>query len=74
MVSTAQKPGLPPTNGQEKKKDKKRYPAAFIKYKFYLDVKVSKVRSSLLEDIQALGGVSNVQIFVMKYYLLILVL
>ena len=42
-----------------KKKAKKiAYPAAFSKYKFYLDIKVSKIRSKLVEDISSLGGVS----------------
>ena len=61
MVPTAQKPGLNINPGQEKKKEKKKIPAAFAKYKFYLDIKASKVKSTLLEDITALGGVSLVQ-------------
>jgi len=59
MVPTAQKPGLLINPGQEKKKEKKKFPAAFSKYKFYLDIKASKVKSSLLDDIAALGGVCN---------------
>ena len=58
MVSTVEKTGHQPTTGQDKKKDRKRYPAAFSKYKFYLDIKTSKAKSSLIDDIQALGGVS----------------
>jgi len=55
MVSTAQKPGSHRTPANDKK-SKKSYPAAFTKYKFYLDVKSSKVKSNLVDDIIALGG------------------
>ena len=61
MVSTAQKPGSHRTPANDKK-SKKSYPAAFTKYKFYLDVKSSKVKSNLVDDIIALGGVSVLNI------------
>jgi hypothetical protein len=56
MVPMADKPGPTFNPAQEKKKEKKRFPAAFAKYKFYLDIKASKVKSTLIEDILALGG------------------
>ena len=44
------------TNSKKKSK-KTSYPAAFAKYKFYLDVKLSKTKTKLVEDISSLGGV-----------------
>ena len=58
MVSEAKKPAAHCTPPKDSKR-KKSYPAAFSKYKFYLDVKSSKVKTTLIEDIIALGGVSH---------------
>jgi hypothetical protein len=40
-------------------KRRSHYPAAFVKYRFYLDIRSARVKAALIEDILALGGVSN---------------
>ena len=59
--------GHTPTGQYLKKKDKKSYPAPFIKYNFYLDVKPSKVKNNLIDDIAALGGVSFLFYLFIRY-------
>jgi hypothetical protein len=35
------------------------YPAAFAKYRFYLDIRSARTKAALIDDILALGGVST---------------
>lgn len=56
MVSTAHKPGLSPQLGQDKKKEKVPTTTPFTKYRFYLDVKASKVKTALISDVLSFGG------------------
>jgi hypothetical protein len=44
------------TGSHHKKKHKHQLPLVFSKYKFYLDVRASKSKTALIEDINCLGG------------------
>jgi hypothetical protein len=46
---------------------RRSYPAAFAKYRFYLDIRSARAKAALVEDILALGGVS-------KFYTVILLM
>ena len=43
---------------------RRSYPAAFAKYRFYLDIRSARAKAALIEDILALGGVSSTGTFI----------
>ena len=48
---------------QDKKKDKVPSTTPFSKYKFYLDVHISKAKTALISDVISFGGVSYFLIY-----------
>lgn len=65
MVSPGDSSRPPPLDQQQQQPerrvarslDRRRiYPAAFAKYRFYLDIRSARVKATLVEDILALGG------------------
>jgi len=51
-------------------KRRSRYPAAFAKYRFYLDIRSARVKAALIEDILALGGVSTRSTYIELFVIL----
>ena len=50
---------LPDKKSAKSAEKRRSYPAAFAKYRFYLDIRSARVKAALIEDILALGGVSS---------------